>query len=156
MMDIPDMERVWYTQLCVYLLHPVAELCHLFYFFFGSVFCYSLQTVSPQQPGTLAWRGCLQRKHAHSAADTFTAGNSRADVLSPRFLSHPSSDLSPRLCESGWERPERDWSIRLLWQGWGWHLNPHKRERRDEDDKHEEGCEKAGRTRASSHFKNQF
>lgn len=55
---------------------------------------------------------------------THAAGNSQADVLFLRFLSHPSHDLSPQLCESGWEGPEHDRSIRPFWQGWGWHLNP--------------------------------
>lgn len=117
------------THLHAYLtiLHPVAELWYLFSLVYFTTLCKS---------SSVYWENntCTQM---HTTADTLVAGNSQADVLSPRFLSHPSRDLSLQLCESGWEGPERDRSIRLLWQGWGWHLNP-QRQGREEDDEQEE------------------
>lgn len=109
MMDMPDTETVCVcvcvrTHLYGYLtmLHPVAELCNLFSLVYFIAFI-------------LVQRTCLLRKHAHtSTLQTLAGGNSQADVLSPRFISHPSHALSLQLCESGWEGPERDQSIRLL------------------------------------------
>lgn len=100
------------------ILHPVAELFYSLSLIYFSALC------NPHAPNVLVhWYRSVYREN-NTCTDTQTAENSQADVLILQFLSHSSRDLSPRLCESGWEGSERDQSIRLVWQGWGWHLNP--------------------------------
>ncbi len=109
------------------------------FFVYFSALCNSAATLHTYTEKMFTEKIILAHTHTHSISDRLAAGNRRADVLSMRFLSHPSHNLSPKLHESGWEGPERDRSIRLLWQGWEWHLNP-QRQGREEEDEQEVDC----------------
>lgn len=107
------------------------------FIFFGVFYC-SVQII-PSVTLNIGTEKVFSVKIKHAPM----AGNSQVNILSLRFLSHPSHDLSPQLCESGWEGPEHDRSIRLLWQGWGWHLNP-QRPGREEDDERKKKSKELG------------
>lgn len=99
----------------------------LLFIFFGLFDCFHCK-LSCQLPSTKVQRWLLKKEYvAHIKllkSHTQKVGNIQADVVIPQLLSHPSNDLLAQLYESGCEGPERDQSIRLLWQGWGWHLEP--------------------------------